>query len=166
MIARRSIFIQIGALMTCLFFISGLSGCGFFSSASTDYGPPPAKAHKVVKTAYTQMGKKYTPGGASPHKGFDCSGLVWWAYKQNGVKVPRITVDQAKTGKGVLKKQARSGDIMVFKVGNSPRGLHTGLYVGDGCFIHSPSRGKRVCVERLSPYWHKKLVAVRRVTRK
>ena len=74
-----------------------LTACGAFRSAP-DSGPAPESARKAVKTAYTQMGKKYRSGGASPQKGFDCSGLIWWAYRENGVKVPRITTDQARAG--------------------------------------------------------------------
>lgn len=78
-----------------------LTGCGLFRPA--DNGPTPVKAQKVVHTAYSQMGKKYRLGGASPQKGFDCSGLIWWAYRQNGLNVPRITVDQARAGQSVPK---------------------------------------------------------------
>lgn len=142
-----------------------LPGCGLFSG-KTDMGPAPASANKVVRAAYGQMGKKYRMGGCSPRKGFDCSGLVWWAYKQNGVKIPRITTDQARAGKSVPKKFARAGDIVVFKIGRSPRGLHTGLYAGDGRFIHSPGAGKKVRMDKLAPFWHKRLVAVRRIVHK
>ena len=142
-----------------------LTGCGAFRSAP-DSGPAPESARKVVKTAYTQMGKKYRPGGASPQKGFDCSGLIWWVYKQNGYKVPRITVDQARAGYAVPKDQARPGDIVVFRTGSSPRGLHTGIYAGGDSFIHSPRRGEKVRMESMTiPYWRNKLIAVRRVVR-
>ena len=143
----------------------GLTGCGFFGSSSQTALELPKNAPGVVKTACTQMGKKYCPGGSSPKKGFDCSGLVWWSYKQNGVTVPRITTDQAKAGKKIAKKHAQAGDIMVFRVNRSPRGLHTGIYAGDNKFIHSPSSGKRVCLESLEPYWGNKLIAVRRITK-
>lgn len=139
-----------------------LSGCGFFGSGA-NLSMTPASDDKIVAAACSQVGKKYCPGGSSPRKGFDCSGLVWWSYRQHGVTVPRITTDQAKTGKKIPYKLAKAGDIMVFKVNNSPRGLHTGIYVGDGCFVHSPSSGKRVCVVPLKPYWSSRLVAVRRV---
>lgn len=143
-----------------------LGGCGFFGHRTSDSGPTPVKAHKVVKTAYSQMGKKYRSGGASPQKGFDCSGLIWWAYQQHGVTVPRITTDQAKTGHAVPKARPRPGDIVVFRTSNSPRGLHTGIYAGDGSFIHSPRTGERVRMESLDvPYWKSKLIAVRRVVR-
>lgn len=149
-----------------LFALLLLGGCGFFGQKTADSGPAPVKAHKVVKTAYSQMGKQYRSGGASPQKGFDCSGLIWWAYRQNGVTVPRITTDQAKTGQAVPKARPRAGDIVVFRTGNSPRGLHTGIYAGGGSFIHSPRSGERVRMESLDiPYWKSKLIAVRRVVR-
>ena len=143
-----------------------LGGCGFFGQKTVDSGPGSVKAHKVVRTAYSQMGRQYRSGGASPHKGFDCSGLIWWAYRQHGVKVPRITTDQARAGQAVPKARPRPGDIVVFRTGNSPRGLHTGIYAGGGSFIHSPRKGERVRMESLNiPYWKSKLIAVRRVVR-
>lgn len=140
-----------------------LAGCGFFG-ANYDV-PPRAGDNKILASACTQMGKKYCPGGSSPKKGFDCSGLVWWSYNQNGINVPRITADQARAGRKIPPKLAKAGDIMVFKVKNSPRGLHTGIYAGNDTFIHSPSSGKRVCLATLKPYWQNKLIAVRRVER-
>ena len=141
-----------------------LAGCGL--TRPVDDGPMSEDAHKVVRTAYAQMGKKYRSGGASPQKGFDCSGLIWRVYKQNGYKVPRITVDQASAGYSVPKNQARPVDIVVFRTGSSPRGLHTGIYAGGNSFIHSPRRGEKVRMENMSiPYWSNKLIAVRRVVR-
>lgn len=146
-----------------------LSGCGFLGqkSARSDLTPPASvRTHKIVRTAYAQMGKRYRSGGASPGSGFDCSGLVWWTYGQHGIKVPRITADQAKSGRKVARKAAMPGDILVFRTGFSPRGLHTGIYAGENKFIHSPSSGKTVCLESLGhKYWKDRLVAIRRVTR-
>lgn len=142
-----------------------LQGCGLPRNSP----PPtllPANAHKIVKTAYSQVGKKYRAGGHSPNRGFDCSGLIWWAYKQNGIDVPRITADQAKMGRSVSRKKAQSGDIVVFKTGQGPHGLHTGLYAGNGNFIHSPRSGKKVCLERMDKtFWQKHLVSIRRICR-
>lgn len=151
------------ALLLLIPFFLLSSGCGFFSFS----GPRAEKSLKgtnVIETARNQIGKRYRPGGASPQKGFDCSGLVWWSYKQHGINVPRITTDQAKTGKAVSKKAARPGDIVIFRTSDSPRGLHSGLYCGNGSFVHSPGKGKKVCLEKLSAsYWKNKLVTVRRV---
>ena len=150
-------------ILVCISLV--LTACGFFSSSPLP-PPLPAKAHKVVKTAYTQIGKQYRLGGSSPTSGFDCSGLIWWAYKQHGIKVPRITSDQAKIGKSIPRKKMRSGDIMVFRTASGPRGLHTGLYAGSRSFIHSPRSGKKVCMEYIdNSYWKKNLIAIRRVTK-
>ena len=141
-----------------------LTGCGIFQFGSEDVSPK--AAHQVVSTAYTQLGKRYAYGGASPKAGFDCSGLIFWAYRKHGFKVPRITTDQARYGKKVAKNQIREGDILVFKIPESPRNLHTALYAGKQQFIHSPGKGKRVKVDSVQKeYWKKRLVAVRRVVR-
>lgn len=141
-----------------------LTGCGLLRPK--DDGNVPVKAEKVMQSAYSQIGSKYRLGGASPQKGFDCSGLIYWAYSRNGVKVPRITTDQAKTGTSVSKYNAHAGDIVVFRTASSPRGLHTGIYAGDNSFIHSPGKGKRVRMDKIDDtYWKNKLVSVRRVIR-
>ena len=141
-----------------------LCACGLFQTQDSD--PIPQDARKVVKTACTQLGKSYRSGGASPAKGFDCSGLLYWAYRKNGYQMPRISTQQAKVGQAVAKKQARAGDIFVFKVAQSPRGLHTGICMGNNDFIHSPSKGKKVKVDSVNnTYWKERLIAVRRVIR-
>lgn len=89
------------------------------------------------------MGKNYRSGGASPQKGFDCSGLIWWVYNKNGVKVPRITVDQARIGQSVPREQVRPGDIVVFRTSASPRGLHTGIYAGGQLLYPQPAQGRK-----------------------
>lgn len=151
-------------LTLLLSFVLLLSGCGLFRPG--DDGHTPARAQKVMQTAYSQIGSKYRLGGASPQKGFDCSGLIYWAYNKNGVKVPRITTDQARTGSSVSKYSAHAGDIVVFRTGSSPRGLHTGIYAGDNSFIHSPGKGKRVRMDKMDDkYWKDRLVSVRRVIR-
>ncbi|MDR3320680.1 MAG: C40 family peptidase [Desulfovibrio sp.] len=139
-----------------------LSGCGFIRSSDSNIAPP--IAHKVVNTAYSQIGKKYLSGGTSPATGFDCSGLVWWAYKRNGLQVPRKAVEQAYAGAAISPHNARPGDIVVFRTSHSPNGLHTGLHAGGSMFIHSPRKGSAVRTESMEiPYWGNKLVMVRRV---
>ncbi len=122
-----------------------------------------AKGTEIVATARTQLGKYYRSGGESPKTGFDCSGLIQWAYKVNGVKVPRVTTAQAKTGKRVKKSQARPGDILVFRSSRARTGLHTGIYVGNNKFIHSPRTGAKVRIEEINKYWKPRLRSVRRV---
>lgn len=120
---------------------------------------------RVANTALAQVGKPYKSAGSTP-KGFDCSGLVWWSYKQNGISIPRITSDQAKTGSSVKKNALRVGDILVFKTRITGTGLHTGLYIGNGRFVHSPSSGRKVRVDTTKDtYWKPRLVEARRIIR-
>lgn len=144
--------------------ISQLGACSFLKPQPRPALPPEGQTCNVVRSAYSQMGKSYSAGGCSPRKGFDCSGLVWWSYRQHGYKIPRITTDQAKAGKAVPRKKLKPGDILVFKTGQSPRGLHTGLYAGANAFIHSPRKGQSIRMDKLnSGYWSKTLIAARRV---
>jgi cell wall-associated NlpC family hydrolase len=153
---------RVGCLCLLLSVCIVLCGCG--TKRGRDMSAPSA-AQDVVKSAYSQIGKKYVTGGSSPRQGFDCSGLVWWAFKQHGIKVPRITTDQAKAGTSASLAHLRPGDIVVFRTGGrSRRGLHTGIYAGNGTFIHSPSRGDKVRTESIDdPVWQEKLIAARRV---
>jgi cell wall-associated NlpC family hydrolase len=120
-----------------------------------------AQGQKIVQTATKQTGIRYKFGGDTP-RGFDCSGLVWWSYRENGIKVPRVTGDQSRAGRSVSLKQAYSGDILVFSINS---GLHTAIYTGNGEFIHSPSSGKRVRKDKVDdPYWKSRLRDIRRVS--
>lgn len=156
-----------GLLTLCLL---SATGC-----ASKRYGSVPPEISgatstrlgiDVVRTASTQLGKPYRLGGASPRGGFDCSGLIYWSFKQNGVTVPRITSSQAKMGTKVAINRLQPGDIVVFRTTNAPNGLHTGIYVGSGRFIHSPNSRSKVRVDDLSSssYWRKHLVMGRRLS--
>lgn len=146
-----------------LAFVLLAAGCGLKTADREDMIGS-AKARKVISTAYSQMGKRYRSGGESPREGFDCSGLIWWAYRQHGVKVPRIAADQARAGVAVPRHKLLPGDIVVFRTRQGPSGLHTGLYAGDRSFIHSPRKGERVRMESLEiPYWKSRFATARRV---
>ena len=156
---------RLGCMILCLFVVCGLAGCGAQRSMPAMSEKAPLAAKKIVESAYSQMGARYRLGGNSPGKGFDCSGFIQWAYGQQGISVPRITADQARTGRLVSPQEGlRPADILVFKNRQGPRGLHTGLYAGNGQFIHSPSAGQRVRAESLeAAYWKKTLIGARRL---
>jgi len=157
--------IQPGCVFLCLLVLWGLVGCGSRRPLPVMPAQAPVAAKKIVESAYSQLGARYRSGGNSPGKGFDCSGFVQWAYSQQGIAIPRITADQARTGRLVAPREGlQPADILVFKNGQGPRGLHTGLYTGDGQFIHSPSKGQRVRTESLDvAYWKNSLVGARRL---
>ncbi len=118
--------------------------------------------HKLVKRAHTAIGTPYVLGGSNPG-GFDCSGLVKWAYKGVGIKLPRTAREQSVIGKKISRvEDMRAGDIVAFR--HPKRGYHTGIYVGDGKFIHSPRKRTTVRINSLSdPYFRSTLLGARRV---
>lgn len=114
----------------------------------------------VVQTMRGQIGVPYRYGGATP-KGFDCSGLIQWSYRQHGISVPRVARAQANFGSPVNRNMLKPGDIVAFKVRGA---YHTGVYSGNGYFIHSPSRGRKVREESLNtPYWQRVYIGARRI---
>lgn len=135
------------------------SGCAKYPASTAPLGGT-ATGKAISRTARSAVGTPYRPGGDSPQAGFDCSGLVCWVYAKNGVPLPRTTVEQRKIGRSVDKSDLQPGDVVVF---NIRRGLHTGIYTGDGKFIHSPSRGKTVREEDLNQaYWKDAFIEGRR----
>ncbi|MDR2406451.1 MAG: C40 family peptidase [Deltaproteobacteria bacterium] len=118
-------------------------------------------ASQVVNTAHKYIGVPYVYGGKSP-KGFDCSGLVWYVYRQHGVELPASSRKQAGTGLKVDKSEMQPGDLVFFQ--NNGRVDHVGLYIGDDFMIHAPGRGKKVTKANLKQnYYRKHFAHVRRV---
>ncbi|MET7337739.1 C40 family peptidase [Nonomuraea sp. NPDC005650] len=103
-----------------------------------------AKARKAVAVAKDQVGDPYRYGATGPGS-FDCSGLVQYAWKKAGVKLPRVASSQfARTRNKVSWRNLQPGDLMFF------RGLgHVGMYVGKGKMVHSPRTGERVRIDKL-----------------
>lgn len=114
----------------------------------------------IVDTAMQYIGAPYRWGGQSIDKGFDCSGLVYAAYKENGITVNRVAQSMYQNGTSVLTNDLQLGDILYF--GNSTSSIqHVGIYVGNGMMIHS-SYGDTVRIVSLSEITMK-LVGARRI---
>jgi cell wall-associated NlpC family hydrolase len=98
----------------------------------------------IVSMARAQIGKRYRYGGATPTRGFDCSGLIQYVAGHLGLAVPRTAARQAKSGAAVPAdtSQLRPGDLLTFGTGR--RITHVGIYVGEGRFIHASSKAGRV----------------------
>ena len=119
-------------------------------------------AQGVLLAAYSQVGTPYRYGGTTP-RGFDCSGFTRWVYSQNGIQMPRSSKEQFKVGRPVGKEEIKPGDLLMYKRGNRG-GTHVGIYVGDGKYIHSPSRGKTVMEDNaFNPKSSLKFLGARRV---
>lgn len=75
----------------------------------------------VADAAREHIGVRYRSGGASPKSGFDCSGFVYWVFSKQGVTVPRDSVRQSRAGQEVAKADLIPGDILIFRIANTPQ---------------------------------------------
>ena len=135
-----------------------------------------AQAHKVrvqkaQKTAMNklmgQLGKPYLWGGNSPRTGFDCSGLVYYAYKDLvNIRIPRTANEMyhLRDARPVDRGELESGDLVFFRTRGRGTADHVGVYVGNGKFIQSPRTGRDIQITSLSEdYWVRHYVGARRV---
>ena len=109
----------------------------------------------LARTALSYRGVPYRWGGRSSRTGFDCSGLVQAVCAKWGIFLPRVARAQYKVGVPVKPQDLLPGDLVFFQ-NTYRRGLsHVGIYIGQGCFIHAPGRGKAVMVSRLDESYFK-----------
>jgi cell wall-associated NlpC family hydrolase len=116
-------------------------------SQDTIIAPPPTHGG-VVGVALSQLGTPYVWGGGAPG-GFDCSGLVMWAYAQVGVSLPHSSYAQFTYGVPVSRDQLQPSDL-VFLDGLG----HVGIYIGGGQFVHAPHTGDVVKISSLDESWY------------
>jgi cell wall-associated NlpC family hydrolase len=96
-------------------------------------------ARKVVAYARHQVGVHYSWGGTSPRAGFDCSGLVYAAYRSIGLKLPHSSWDQLRVGRPVRFARLRPGDLLFTEGGG-----HVQLVVSKRAAISAPQTGEHV----------------------
>lgn len=105
----------------------------------------------IADTALGYVGVDYVWGGATPD-GFDCSGLVQYVAKQNGINVSRTSQAQYKDGKKVSRDELQPGDLVFFEgyTKSSTNPGHVGIYIGDGKYVQAPKTGDKVKVSNMS----------------
>ncbi len=128
-----------------------------------DARPPvprsPSKGERAARIALEAVGTPYRWGGESPSSGFDCSGLVRWAYGRVGVDLPHNSYALYSVGRRVPRSDIEVGDVLFFE------GLgHVGLYLGEGRMVHAPQTGRDVEVVRLATTsYGSRLIGARRM---
>jgi cell wall-associated NlpC family hydrolase len=129
--------------------------------ADPNFGSP--RAHAAFEAAKGELGVAYRWGGTSPKNGFDCSGLMQWAYRKAGVDLPRIAEDQARVGTPVDMEHLHEGDLVFFQ-DRTGYIHHVGMYVGNHMFLHAPHTGDVVKESDLrEPYWTEQFVGGRHI---
>ncbi|WP_395300092.1 C40 family peptidase [Enterobacter sp. ECC-175] len=129
------------------------------------------RMQKAQKTAMNklmgQIGKPYRWGGTSPRTGFDCSGLVYYAYKDLvKFRIPRTANEMyhLRDASPVNRGELENGDLVFFRTQGRGTADHVGVYVGNGKFIQSPRSGRDIQITSLSEeYWVRHYVGARRV---
>jgi cell wall-associated NlpC family hydrolase len=147
-----------------------LAGC---SSAPAPIGQQSASGRAVGKAqaevqirAMGLIGAPYRYGGSSPATGFDCSGLIHYVYREAaGVDLPRTTAELGALNTEKPPADAlQPGDLVLFRVKGGRKVNHAGIYAGDGHFVHAPSSGGQVRLDRLDDrYWQRCFAGARRV---
>ena len=127
-----------------------LAAAADYTAPSGMAGVPSGVQAAVVAYAESQIGTAYVYGGASPQSGFDCSGLVVWAYGLAGVVVPRVANDQWHDEPHVALSDLVPGDLVFFGSGTASGQSyadHVGIYIGDSAMVDAPYTGADVRVD-------------------
>lgn len=128
----------------------------FFADWESNPVPPATRMRQnVVNTALSKVGCRYVYGAQGPNK-FDCSGLVYWVYKQYGYDLQPGARNQWSTlSKSVNKEDLLPGDLVFFSNNGKASGIfHVGMYIGDGQFVHAANSKKGVIVSNLDGEWY------------
>jgi cell wall-associated NlpC family hydrolase len=96
----------------------------------------------VLLSAMSQLGVPYRSRMSRPGRGFDCSGLVLFAYDQAGIALPRSSRDQIRASTSIERAQLEAGDLVYYPG-------HISMYLGDDFVIHSPQPGQDVEVRQM-----------------
>ena len=126
----------------------------------------PESANSVLMRAIGLVGTPYRYGGNTPESGFDCSGLVTYVYRDMlDLRLPRTSRELADVqGPRIDPEKLAPADLVFF--GSKGNVSHVGIYVGEGRFVHAPSTGGTVRLDRLDgPYWRDHYSGAKRVLR-
>lgn len=106
---------------------------------------------KVIEFAREKLGMKYVWGGESDAEGgYDCSGLLWYAFKKAGIDMPRVSMAQAERGKRVGVNKLQAGDLVAWENNSRQAGAdHIALYLGDGMILEAPRTGLNIRIRKL-----------------
>ena len=121
--------------------------------------------NKIIKESNTYLGTPYLWGGTT-RNGIDCSAFVKNVYLSVGIKLPRVSQNQAKVGKTITLDKIRKGDLIFFETDkNRPNTVsHVGIYLGNGKLIHASSKNKKVVIVPLNQgYFLSKMVTIKRI---
>ena len=110
---------------------------------------------KLIASAKSLLGSRYKYGAIGPYQ-YDCSGFTQYVFLREGIRLPRVSKQQAQVGTFVPAHQIVRGDLIFFNSKSSSEISHVGLYLGRGEFIHASSSKGRVTIGSLSSSYYQK----------
>lgn len=106
---------------------------------------------RLINEAKKHLGKRYVWGATGPGT-FDCSGLTSYVYRHGaGINIPRVSRDQARSGRFIARQNLLPGDLLFWARGNYVH--HVAMYIGNGQYIHAPQPGDHVRIAKLGSYY-------------
>ena len=111
------------------------------------------QGEQAAIVAVRQVGVPYSYGGTTT-RGFDCSGLVQYAWFKAGKQIPRTTSQQWRQLSPIRSRDMREGDLLFFRIDGQIS--HVGMYLGDRRFVHAPSSGREVTIASLDTDYYRR----------
>lgn len=121
--------------------------------------------NEISNFAKQYLGTKYIVGGKNPEVGFDCSGFTRYVYSNFGYNLGTTSTSQKDSGTAVSRENMQIGDLIIFYNEEKSNVGHTGIYIGDGNFIHSANPERGVVIDNLNTntYYNERFISARRI---
>ncbi|MAC84391.1 MAG: glycoside hydrolase [Arcobacter sp.] len=92
----------------------------------------------LISLAKSKIGSPYVYAKTGPDS-FDCSGFVYYVFNENNISLPRTSINQSKIGPKITRAEIKKGDLVFFDTNLKGHVNHSGIYLGEGKFIHASS---------------------------
>ncbi|WP_412968764.1 LysM peptidoglycan-binding domain-containing protein [Fredinandcohnia sp. 179-A 10B2 NHS] len=115
---------------------------------------------QLITIAKSQLGAVYAWGGSTPN-GFDCSGFIFYAYKEAGLQINRYS-SEGYHMRSYYVDAPKIGDLVFFQGTYKPGISHVGIYLGNNEFVHASDKG--VIISNVNDsYWKKHFEGFKRL---
>lgn len=122
---------------------------------------------KAIRRLQAQLGKPYVWGGETPEEGFDCSGLIFYAFNPLlAARLPRTANEMYhyRQARDVADSDLKRGDLLFFGIHSREKADHVGVYLGNNRFIESPRTGEHIRISDLTDaFWQTHYLGGRRI---